>query len=243
MNILILGYGKMGKQLEKYLLANGHTVCGIIDNVSEREKYSGTPDAAIEFSMPDAAVSNLLWCFEKNIPVVTGTTGWLEKLPMVSEKCLELNGAFLWGSNFSVGMNVFFILNQHLTKMMNLFEQYRPSVTETHHVHKLDRPSGTAITLASDMIRIAGNIDTWAMDIPNPAKGELPVYVFREGEINGIHEVAFTSPQDIISIRHEALTREGFAMGALMAARWISKKKGVFSFQQCFHEIVNNQNI
>jgi 4-hydroxy-tetrahydrodipicolinate reductase len=243
MNVLIIGYGKMGREIEKFLLANGHTVAGIIDNESQRDLFQGNPDVAIEFTTPDTVCHNLLWCFQNNIPVVTGTTGWLHQLQTITEECSRFNGTILWGSNFSIGMNVFFVMNQKLTQFMNGFEHYTPSISETHHIHKIDKPSGTAITLAQDMIQYSTHIDRWVMDKHFADKGELPVYVSREGEVKGIHEVRFESPQDVISIRHEAISRVGFAMGAVMAARWVREKKGVFSFSQFFSGLLHSTKI
>ena len=228
----------MGKEIEQCLIQSGHTIAATIDNDEQRNNFSGSADVAVEFSTPQTVIDNLLWCFEKNIPVVTGTTGWLDQLPMITEQCEKMNGSLLWGSNFSIGMNVFFMLNKELTKFMNHFPQYKPSISEVHHVHKLDKPSGTAITLANDMIDEAANLHSWVLDKTDAEEGQLPVFVERIGEVKGTHDVKFESNEDIISIHHEAKSRKGFALGAIMAAQWIKDKKGVCSFPEFFKEII-----
>lgn len=238
MNVLIIGYGKMGREIEHCLTLNNHHTSGIIDNEEHRRRKFQEIDVAIEFSSPDSAVSNILWCLENNIPVVSGTTGWLDNLPFITEKCQQLNGSLLWGSNFSIGMNVFFKLNIELSHIMDRFKQYSPLISETHHIHKLDKPSGTAITLAEDIIHSASGFRTWVLDKNIPEPDELPVHAFREGEIHGIHEVTYSSDQDVISIRHEARSRQGFALGAIMAAEWLINKKGVYSFPQFFDTLI-----
>ncbi len=238
MRVLIIGYGKMGKEVEHYLSESKHEISGIIDENTDRETELSETDVAIEFTGPGSVVSNLLWCFKKKIPVVTGSTGWLEHLPFITKECHKQNGSLLWASNFSIGMNIFFKLNTELSRIMKHFQQYTPSVNETHHIHKLDKPSGTAITLADEIIQILPEKIKWIVDSIDPASYELPVKTRREGDVKGIHEVLFESDQDIISIRHEAKSRQGFAMGAVMAAQWLTNKKGVYNFKDIFNEVM-----
>ncbi len=243
MNTLIIGYGKMGKEVENCLSALKHNIAGIVDNEEELNNFSAKADVAIEFSTPQSVVSNLLWCFEKKIPVVTGTTGWFKHLNYIIEKCKQQNSAILWGSNFSIGMNIFFILNNSLSKIMNIFEQYKPSITEIHHIHKLDKPSGTALTLADTLINNISRINSWQMKDEQPEKNVVSINAVRQGEIFGNHEVIFESEYDIISIEHIAKSRRGFAFGAIAAAQWLMNKQGIFSFTDVFFDVFNlNKN-
>ncbi len=242
MNVLIIGYGKMGREIESMLLSNGHQIAGIVDNENERNRFQGHADVAIEFSVPEACVSNFYWCFERNIPVVTGTTGWYSQLNKVTEQCLKHHASFLWGSNFSPGMNIMFMLNKNLAKWMNHFPDYKPEIFEVHHIHKKDRPSGTALTIADDLIRNSTRLTEWKADEQNPTSEQLPVNVMREGEVKGIHEVIYKGTDDIVSIKHVALSRRGFASGAIMAARWLVGKKGVFSFHDYFETFIDIGN-
>jgi 4-hydroxy-tetrahydrodipicolinate reductase len=238
MKVLIIGYGKMGREIESMLLSRGHEIAGIVDNENERNSFAGHADVAIEFSVPNACVSNFYWCFERQLPVVTGTTGWLDQLDEVTLECTRKNGTLLWGSNFSPGMNIFFLLNRTLACVANLFPEYSPLISETHHIHKLDKPSGTALTLADDIIKNNHNIKEWILDAQPTSSSQMPVVVTREGEVKGIHEIIYSCTDDLISIKHEALSRKGFAAGALMASEWLPDKKGVFSFTEYFETLI-----
>ena len=229
----------MGKEIEQCLLKQNHTIAGIIDNENDKSSYIHNADCAIEFSTPETAYSNILWCIDNQLPVVTGTTGWHEHLPFLTEECSKKNGSVLWGSNFSIGMNVFFLMNKQLASIMNQFKRYRISAEEIHHIHKADKPSGTALTLLQDIISISDTYHKWAMEKEHYNDDEIPVIVKREGEIKGIHELHYESDEDILNIRHEAKSRQGFALGAIMAARWLTNKKGMYSFFDFFSEIIN----
>lgn len=239
MKFLIIGYGKMGKEIEKFLLEQHHEIVHIIDHENDWDLFKENADVAIEFSTPDTVVDNLITCFKKNIPVVTGTTAWHQHLDLVTEKCQIHNGTLLWGSNFSIGMNVFFELNRQLASMMNAFADYHPHLTEAHHIHKLDKPSGTAVHLANDILKLHNSYSKWTIEPSNCPEHTLPIEVIRQGEIKGTHTVSYESNNDIISIHHEALSRQGFALGAVLSALWIIDKKGVFSFAEFFQELTN----
>jgi 4-hydroxy-tetrahydrodipicolinate reductase len=241
MRILIIGYGKMGKEIESLAQKQGHTIAGIIDNQLQREHFNEKADVAVEFSTPSTVIDNLIWCFENNIPVVTGTTAWLQHLDSVSEKCKLHNGTLLWGTNFSPGMNIMFLLNSYLSNVMNAFPNYKATITETHHIHKLDKPSGTAITLAQDIAKNNSFYKTWSLDASSEDNQNIPIYAIREGEAKGKHIVKYESCEDIISLEHDALNRNGFATGALLAAQWLCDKSGIFSFPEFFQTFLNNK--
>lgn len=227
MNIALLGYGKMGKVIERIALERGHT---IVLRKSGTATFEGLEqaDAAIEFSIPDAAVGNISQCLNNNIPVISGTTGWLENYPDMAKLCEEKKGAFIYGSNFSLGVNIFFELNAHLAKMMGELEQYKVSMEEVHHIQKLDAPSGTAITLAKDVIANT-NYSSWALG--NAKEDEIFIDARREENVPGTHTVKYDSDVDSIEIKHTAHSREGFALGAVIAAEWLVGKKGVYSMK------------
>lgn len=242
MKIALIGYGKMGRMIEKCALERGHEIVSKIDVGSEDSFCSEefrSADAAIEFSVPSAASSNVLRSLECGVPVVCGTTGWNDRLPEVEKECLRLGGAMLVSSNFSIGMNLLMAINVYAAGLISRFPQYCGEIDETHHIHKLDHPSGTAITLAKDLISSYGSrLKGWT-ELPSGADlkareksfadGELPIRAFREGEIPGIHNIVWTCGVDTLSMRHEAFSREGFASGAVMAAEWIAGRKGVFT--------------
>lgn len=232
MKIALLGYGKMGKVIEKIALERGHEIILITDNLqTDFDTAINTIseiDIAIEFSAPEAAVNNLKWCFDFNIPVISGTTGWLAHLEETNNYCLQKNGAFIYASNFSLGVNLFFELNTQLAKMMHKFKQYSVSIEEIHHTQKLDAPSGTAISLAEQIIQNSDK-KNWAL---NPSNSEdLRITAQRIGDVPGTHSVFYSSDNDEIEIKHTALNREGFAVGALIAAEWLLNKKGVFTMK------------
>lgn len=231
MNILILGYGKMGKAIEEIALDRGHSVPHKINiNNTNALKFIDPKavDVAIEFSQPDAAYDNILYCLNNNIPVVSGTTGWLEKKQEVEEICRQKNGAFFYASNFSLGVNLFFKLNNFLAGLMKNQPEYQLSMTEIHHTEKLDAPSGTAITLAEGIIRENQKFKSWKND-EEVAKDQLPIVSLREENVPGTHIVRYRSEIDEIEIKHTAHGRTGFALGAVLVAEWMIGKKGVFN--------------
>jgi 4-hydroxy-tetrahydrodipicolinate reductase len=241
MKVLIIGYGNMGKMVETCLHTLQIPVAGIIDHDNDKNEFAGKADVAIEFSTPHTAVSNIMWCFENKIPVVCGTTAWLHQLENIQQECVNHNGTLVYASNFSIGMNIFFKLNTYLSNMMNAFTQYSPDITEIHHTKKIDKPSGTALVLAQDMVQQLSKYNSFElMEKVDNNSSVIPISCLREGDVKGIHEIQFDSEEDSISIKHTAKTRRGFAMGAVMSAFWAVQKKGVFSFSQYFEEIVSH---
>ncbi|HTB07303.1 MAG TPA: 4-hydroxy-tetrahydrodipicolinate reductase [Bacteroidia bacterium] len=230
MKIVLIGYGKMGKEIEKIALSQGHSVVLKIDEDTINEftvENLKKADVAIEFTSPESAVSNIFKCFEASVPVVCGSTGWLKRFDEVKQVCLEKKQAFFYASNYSIGVNLFFRLNEHLAKLMKPYSTYTPSMEEIHHIHKKDAPSGTGITLAEGLIKNHGKEKKWALK-ENAQPGDLPILAKREGEVPGTHIVRYTSACDEITIMHEAYSRKGFAEGAVVAASWLVGKKGVF---------------
>jgi len=227
MKIALLGYGKMGKVIERIALERGHE---IVLRKTGSVPFNGleNADAAIDFSIPDAAVGNISACLNGGIPVISGTTGWLEHYHTMAQLCEEKNGAFIYGSNFSLGVNIFFELNIYLAKMMANLKQYKVTMEEIHHTQKLDAPSGTAITLAKDIINYS-DYAGWA--IGNPKEGDIFIDAKRTEGVPGTHTVLYDSTIDAIEIKHTAHNREGFALGAVIAAEWLYGKKGVFSMK------------
>ena len=226
MKIALLGYGRMGKAIEQIAIERGHTIVAKIDKTKNQGNLSQA-DVAINFSVPDAAVANIKAAMEKQIPVVCGTTGWLEHLKEVEAYCTQHKSAFIYASNFSVGVNLFFKLNTILAKLMHPHKSYTSQMKEIHHIHKLDAPSGTAITLAEGVFEESKYTD-WSID---ETKGDtiLPITVERTEEVPGTHSIEYKSVVDSISIQHEAHSRQGFALGAVIASEWIQDKKGIFT--------------
>lgn len=225
MKFALLGYGRMGKAIEQIALERGHEiVCKIDKNLTEGKLHEA--DAAINFSIPDAAVDNISSALNQGVPVVCGTTGWLDAYQQVTQIAQERNTAFLYASNFSVGVNLFFKLNKVLAQMMKPHKEYKASMEETHHIHKLDAPSGTAITLAEGIIENSDLID-WKLG--ENAKDSFSIQSHREGEVPGTHSIKYESPIDDITIEHKAHNRKGFALGAVIAAEWLVGKKGIFN--------------
>lgn len=228
MKIALIGYGKMGKEIEKIALARKHDIVCIID-MGEDEKF-GSPefrsaDVAIEFSTPESALDNYRKAFAQNVPIVSGTTGWLSHIDEIKSACENDGKTFFYASNFSIGVNIFFAVNRYLAKLMNGFPEYDVRMEEVHHIHKLDAPSGTAITLAEDVIANIDRKDSWILG--EPANGnQMGIKDFREGEVPGIHTILYESDADIISIKHDAKSRKGFALGAVLAAEFTKGKKG-----------------
>ncbi len=227
MKIALLGYGKMGKEIEKIALERGHE---IILKKTEDNDFEGleNADVAIDFSIPTAAVINITTCINKQIPVVSGTTGWLEQYDAMVLLCKEKNSAFLYSSNFSVGVNLFFELNSYLARMMSKIKDYKISMQEIHHIQKLDAPSGTAISLANGII---AETDYTAWTLEEASNEQIPIDVKRIDQVPGTHSIYYRSEVDEIEIKHTAFSRQGFALGAVVAAEWIVDKKGVFNMK------------
>ncbi|MFK8265988.1 4-hydroxy-tetrahydrodipicolinate reductase [Capnocytophaga cynodegmi] len=225
MKIALLGYGKMGKTIEKLALERGHEIVLKIDD-SKTSYDISVADVAIEFSTPDSVFGNIVSCVQKQVPVVVGTTGWLKKYDKAVEICKENRGAFLYASNFSIGVNVFFALNKKLAKLMSPLKNYDVSIEEIHHTQKLDAPSGTAITLAEGIIQ---NSDKTAWKLGQAGTTEISIEAKRIENVPGTHIITYESQVDTIEIKHTAHSREGFALGAILAAEWILGKEGVFS--------------
>lgn len=227
MKIALLGYGKMGKVIERIALERGHE---IVLRKSSTATFEGLEkaDVAIDFSVPDSAVCNISECFATNIPVVCGTTGWLEHYDEIIALCKEKKGAFIYGSNFSLGVNIFFELNAYLAKMMTNLKEYKVSMEEIHHTQKLDAPSGTAISLAEGIIANS-EYTNWTME--NPSEHQIHIEAKRIENIPGTHSIFYDSIVDQIEIKHTAHSREGFALGAVIASEWLAGKEGVFTMK------------
>ncbi len=232
LKIALIGYGKMGREVEKTAIARGHHIALIIDDESQWEQSTeklSSCDTAIEFTTPEAAPGNIRKCFYANIPVVCGTTGWLNELPNISRLCHQKNQSLFWASNFSIGVNFFFKLNSQLANMLAEMNGYRPRIIETHHTEKMDAPSGTAITLANDIIAARPALSKWGDASTDLPANTLPIKSYRIENITGTHAVTYESAIDSIEIKHTAHNRSGFAEGALLAAEWLQNKQGVFS--------------
>jgi len=227
MKIGLFGYGKMGQLIARMAAEKGYTVVATIDEAPTEIPYDQM-DVAIDFSIPEAAYSNIKGCLEHGVPIVSGTTGWLDRKAEIEALCKREGGAFLYAANFSLGVNLFFKLNQELTRLIDAHKDYRVRIHETHHREKLDAPSGTAIRLAKDL-EANSRYSGWSMDTKDP--NMIPVKSTREGQVPGTHEVIWEGPDDAISITHIAHNRMGFASGALLAAAWLIGKKGVFGMQ------------
>jgi 4-hydroxy-tetrahydrodipicolinate reductase len=230
MNIALVGYGKMGKTIEKIAQERGHTIVLRIEenNLAQALAQSAVkPDVAIEFSMPEAAYSNIMTCLENGIPVVCGTTGWLEHKPAVDAYVTNNKGGFFYASNYSVGVNLFFKLNKYLAKLMNNYPTYEASMLEVHHTEKLDAPSGTGITLAEGVLETLSRKQKW-VNAETSQPEELSIISRREPNVPGTHTVTYTSAVDTIEITHTAHSRTGFALGAVIAAEWLPGKQGSF---------------
>ena len=227
MKIALLGYGKMGKVIEKIALERGHQ---IVLRKGSQDTFEGLldTDVAIDFSLPNVAVENISECLNHSIPVISGTTGWLERYEEMVQLCNEKNGSFIYGSNFSLGVNIFFELNEFLAKMMKNLTQYNVSMEEIHHTQKLDAPSGTAISLAEGIIKHT-NYKKWTLE--NPNNDEILIDAKRIGTVPGTHSIFYDSAVDQIEIKHTAHSREGFALGSVVAAEWLVGKKGVFTMK------------
>ena len=236
MKVAILGYGKMGHIVEKVLQERRHEIVAIIDNEEDwrcLDREFRNAEVAIDFSEPSAAVPNMLRAFEAHVPIVVGTTGWLNRLDEMSEKCTVAGGKLVYSANFSIGVNIFFKVNQLLAKLMNTQDRYQVEMEETHHIHKKDAPSGTAIHLANDIIHEVDALQQWQLTPCDHTRVVLPVTAIREGEVPGTHKIVWNSPEDTIEITHTAHGREGFARGAVHAAEWlVNQPTGVYPFER-----------
>ncbi|MBO0322122.1 4-hydroxy-tetrahydrodipicolinate reductase [Muricauda sp. CAU 1633] len=227
MRIGLFGYGKMGRMIAEIAQSRGHEIVAKVDVDTTDIDYASM-DVAIDFSTPDSAFDNITGCFENGVPVICGTTGWLSQYNEAVDLCQKNKSAFIYASNFSLGVNIFFELNAHLAKMMSNLEQYKVSMEEIHHTQKLDAPSGTAITLAEGIIKNTGYTE-WQLE--KSGDKIIPIVSKREGMVPGTHSIFYESNVDSIHIKHEAHNREGFALGAVIAAEWIQGKTGVFSMK------------
>ncbi|MCH4553754.1 4-hydroxy-tetrahydrodipicolinate reductase [Aestuariibaculum lutulentum] len=226
MKIALLGYGKMGKTIEQIAIKRGHEIVLKVDK--NDDSYDITQaDVAIDFSIPTVAFNNISNCLNNGVPVISGTTGWLQDYDKAVALCKEKNGGFIYASNFSLGVNIFFELNKTLAKMMNNLKEYNVTMEEIHHTQKLDAPSGTAITLAEGIIENHSGYDKWKLD--EAAEKSLPIVAKRIEDVPGTHTINYESEVDTITIEHTAHNRQGFALGAVIAAEWIIGKQGVFN--------------
>ena len=233
MKIALIGYGKMGHIIERIALERGHQIVSIIDKDNQADFNSPefkSADVAIEFSMPTAAMENYENCFAANVPVVAGTTGWLSRMDEIKDACKDGKQTFFYASNYSIGVNIFFALNKYLAKIMNNYPAYDVRMEEVHHIHKLDSPSGTAITLAEGIIQNLDRKDKW-IESSTPATDEVGITAFRRDEVPGIHTIIYESAVDTISMTHDAKSREGFALGAVVAAEFLAGKKGFYTME------------
>ncbi|WP_445432554.1 4-hydroxy-tetrahydrodipicolinate reductase [Chryseobacterium indoltheticum] len=228
MKIALVGYGRMGKIIDEIALKRGHEVVARLKETPTAENLNN-PDVVIEFSLPEVAFDNIKACLENKIPVICGTTGWLERKSEVEQLAVENETAFLYGSNFSLGVNLFFALNEKLAGLMKNVDEYSCQLEEIHHIHKLDAPSGTAISLAEGIIKNNDIFDAWKLE--ETKEKQLGIFAIRENEVPGTHSVYYRSEVDEIEIKHTAYNRNGFALGAVVAAEWIKDKKGNFTMK------------
>ena len=230
MKIALFGYGKMGKEIEQIALQRGHE---IVLKIKGTEEYDiSQADIAIDFSVPNAALSNIVSCFRNNVPVISGTTGWLDDFDKAIDVCKENNGSFIYASNFSIGVNIFFELNKQLAKMMNSQKEYSINVEEIHHTKKLDTPSGTAITLAEGIINHTSKRDWQLKERQTQINAEtILIEAKRVPDVPGTHIISYESQIDSIEIKHTAHNRKGFALGAIIAAEWLNHKIGIYTMK------------
>jgi 4-hydroxy-tetrahydrodipicolinate reductase len=231
MNIAIIGYGRMGHEIESVAISRDHVIRLIIDqdNIPDlNEANLKGINVAIEFTTPEAAFNNVVNCLKMKIPVVSGTTGWLNEYKKAAEICIKSGTSFIHSSNFSIGVNILFKLNSALAKQMSNYPNYKPFIEEIHHVKKLDAPSGTAITLANSIKQLHPDYDSWCFE-SDKTRNKIPIRSVREGNVAGIHTVIWDSDIDTISLKHESKSRKGLALGAVIAAEYIHTRKGVFT--------------
>lgn len=228
MKIALIGYGKMGKAIERIALSRGHEIVCTID-INEEDKFNSaefaSADVAVEFTTPQTAYNNFLKAFDKGVAVVSGTTGWLDKLDDIKQRCADGKQTFFYTSNFSLGVNIFFAVNRFLAKIMNGYDAYSVEMSETHHIHKLDAPSGTAISLAEGIIDNLERKSAWTL-APEKRDDAIAITAYREGEVPGIHTIKYESDFDYIEMTHNAKTRDSFAFGVVLAAEFTYGKKG-----------------
>lgn len=244
MKIALIGHGKMGQAIERIARSRGHEITAVIDchNVDDIDKEEfRQADVAIEFTSPQAAADNLRRVIAQGVPVVSGTTGWTDALPLLQKQVEENAGTLLWSSNFSLGVNIFFAINRHVARMMAKFPQYTPSIEEVHHIHKLDHPSGTAKSLAGQIVEESHLIEGWTEDPAAPGN-LLPIAHRREGEVPGIHTVSWDSPLDTISLTHTAKSRDSFALGAVLAAEWLPTQRGFVTMDRFMNHLIHDND-
>ncbi len=234
MKIALIGYGKMGKAIEKLAFEKGHQITAIVDSQNSIENTNfDDVDVAIEFTRPELAVKHMNFCLEIGLPIIVGTTAWQYELKIITENVSKYNGALVHASNFSIGVNLFFEMNKKLAKIMEAHPAYKLEMTEIHHTQKLDKPSGTAVTLAEEIIEQNTNYKGWSLAESTELENEKEFFIhaLREENVPGTHLVNYSSPIDSIQIQHTAHTRDGFALGAILAAEWIKNKKGIFTMK------------
>lgn len=233
MNIALIGYGKMGKEIEQIALERGHTISLIIDIHNQHDltvERLQSADVAIEFTIPSSAYTNYITCFKANTPVVSGTTGWLNKYEDIIQTCNQNKSGFFYASNFSLGVNLFFAINKQLAKLMNSFSEYDVAMEEIHHTQKLDAPSGTAITLAEDIIHAIDRKKQWKLQ-EFSSESDFQIVAKRLGKVPGTHTITYDSEVDSIEITHTAKSRKGFALGAVLAAEFMKGKSGIYGMK------------
>ncbi|MFN1217476.1 4-hydroxy-tetrahydrodipicolinate reductase [Chryseobacterium kwangjuense] len=228
MRIALVGYGKMGKIIDEIAQKRGHEIVARLKETPTAENLNN-PDVAIEFSLPEVAFDNIKACLENKVPVICGTTGWLEKKEEVEKMAVDNGSAFIYGSNFSLGVNLFFALNEKVAEIMKNVDEYSCQLEEIHHIHKKDAPSGTAISIAEGIIKHNPQFNAWKLE--ETQGDQLGIFAVREDEVPGTHSVFYKSEVDEIEIKHTAFNRNGFALGAVVAAEWIKDKKGNFTMK------------
>jgi 4-hydroxy-tetrahydrodipicolinate reductase len=236
MKIALIGYGKMGKTIERIALERGHQIVSVIDvdNIDDFDSEAfKSADVAIEFTVPQVALSNYRRAFASGVAVVSGTTGWTEELPQLKKEIEEGGKTLFWSSNFSIGVNIFMAVNKYLATIMNQFPSYNVEMTEVHHAQKLDAPSGTAITLAEGILENLNRKENWSKEVESKST-DLAIKSIREGQVPGIHTIRYESEVDSIEITHDAKSREGFALGAVVAAEFTAGKKGFLGMEDLF---------
>jgi len=234
MEIIISGYGRMGKEVAKICLKRNHKILATIDTISDWDKLSTfdySSAVVIDFSLPTTAAANFIRCFKLGLPIVTGTTGWYDDFNFITEECVKYKGTFFYAPNFSIGVNIFLNANKYLARLMSRFNNYNVSINETHHIHKVDEPSGTAIAVADGIISEYKSLDNWILN-EKGTDSNLPIFSFRERETTGKHTVTYKSNEDRITLNHEAKSRSGFALGAVLAAEFVVGKQGVFNMDE-----------
>lgn len=232
----------MGKAIEGFAIQRGHTITARIDVDNQHDFDSEafrSADVAIEFTTPATAAANCRRALQAGVKVVSGSTGWGAVMPEVKQLCLDLGGTMLWSSNYSIGVNLFMAVNRYLASIMSAVPQYTPAMTEVHHIHKLDHPSGTAITLAEGIIDSNTQIESWTEEPADASASAMLINHRREGEVPGIHTITWDSPVDTITIEHSAKSRDGFALGAVMAAEWVASQKGWLNMNQFINDLTN----